>query len=157
MCPGWWASAQDPWTWVFVEGCDCGGMWLSRPQKHPEKATCMLWGRRPTRWGFQDLFYGSSVNNLQEPWQTDTLGSHTKDCPRQQEDICARERYPCPTLTLCPAAPAHENICQMDLLWLFRAWGYPGRACYFIVSLLWELLWFQSRAFKLLKFTVTTE
>lgn len=64
-----------------------------------------------------------------------------------------------------PAQPWHHVLwlllMKTPAKWTFRDFsehgGYPGRACYFIVSLLWELIWFPSRAFTLLKFTVTTE
>lgn len=143
----------------------CGGMWMSKLQKHPERATCMLWGRRATGWAFQDSLYGSRVANPQEPWQTDTWRvTQQGTAPGIRTGLASHTRTFVQGKGI-PAQPWHHVLwlllMKTSAKWTFRDFsehgGYPGRACYFIVSLLWELIWFQSRAFTLLKFTVTTE
>lgn len=125
MCPGWWGSAQDPWTWVFVEGCD----WADYKNTQREQRARSE-GEGPLRVDFKICFTEAAWPPTRALTNWHPGESHKKGLPQaagrlgvSYKDICARERYPCPTLTSCPGAPAHENTCQMDLLWLFRAWG----------------------------------
>lgn len=51
MCPGWWGSARDPWTWVFVEGCD----WADYKITPREQRACSE-GEGPLRVDFKICF-----------------------------------------------------------------------------------------------------